>query len=281
MSCEEGLTNCWGITCKDLDSDLANCGACGQACAPGEICNGGSCELTCKDGLVECDGACRDTNTDRNHCGECSNACPSDSICVDGTCRLACGVGLVECDGACRDLETDRTNCGECGRGCSGGQICSDGTCTSCGAGRVACGNECVDTSTMQCANPVDMGALSRPGSAIFSDIGRLPLLGKEAWYAIEFPPGSGVPKIEFDLNEGGVYRLAVFPACGDLPFACDLGLGRDVTYYRFEDGCGYCSSTGVPYPCGSSPWPESVLVRVTMPLPRTECYSYRLKFSR
>jgi hypothetical protein len=36
------MTNCSGV-CRDLESDGANCGACGQACGMREYCNGGVC----------------------------------------------------------------------------------------------------------------------------------------------------------------------------------------------------------------------------------------------
>ncbi|MBF5041932.1 hypothetical protein FGE12_05975 [Aggregicoccus sp. 17bor-14] len=40
--CSEGLTAC-GNTCVDLQSESAHCGACGQACAQGELCSEGAC----------------------------------------------------------------------------------------------------------------------------------------------------------------------------------------------------------------------------------------------
>lgn len=41
--CPPGETECSGL-CVDLDLDAGNCGACGNACAPGESCRAGSCE---------------------------------------------------------------------------------------------------------------------------------------------------------------------------------------------------------------------------------------------
>jgi len=41
-ACGAGLTNCFGV-CADLQSDPANCGACGAPCPVGEICQGGGC----------------------------------------------------------------------------------------------------------------------------------------------------------------------------------------------------------------------------------------------
>jgi hypothetical protein len=39
-SCSPSQTNCNGV-CVDLTSDEANCGACGRACAAGDVCNNG------------------------------------------------------------------------------------------------------------------------------------------------------------------------------------------------------------------------------------------------
>ncbi|MBI4702589.1 MAG: SBBP repeat-containing protein [Deltaproteobacteria bacterium] len=42
--CVGGTTKC-GNKCVDTQTDAANCGACGVACAPGEICSAGKCEI--------------------------------------------------------------------------------------------------------------------------------------------------------------------------------------------------------------------------------------------
>lgn len=41
-ACPEGLVGC-GSQCVDTQTDVANCGACGAACASGESCLGGDC----------------------------------------------------------------------------------------------------------------------------------------------------------------------------------------------------------------------------------------------
>jgi hypothetical protein len=39
-------------TCRDLQGDLANCGACGTTCARGPVCAAGVCAASCRAGQV-------------------------------------------------------------------------------------------------------------------------------------------------------------------------------------------------------------------------------------
>jgi hypothetical protein len=83
----------------NLQTDAANCGTCGHACAAG---------LSC------CGGNCVSVQSSNSHCGACGTAC---------------GSGLTCCSGACRNLRSnDASNCGACGKSCLllG---CSNGTC--------------------------------------------------------------------------------------------------------------------------------------------------------
>jgi Notch 1 len=79
-------------------TDEANCGVCGNSCANG---------LTC------CGGTCVSTPSSNSHCGSCGNSCAN---------------GLTCCSGSCKNLRgNDASNCGSCGRSCLLG--CSNGTC--------------------------------------------------------------------------------------------------------------------------------------------------------
>jgi hypothetical protein len=74
-----------GARCVNLQIDPGHCGACGIACAPGEVCAGGVCardpacgpdELSCCPGdLWLCDGECVNLQIDARHCGACGRTC--------------------------------------------------------------------------------------------------------------------------------------------------------------------------------------------------------------
>ncbi len=68
--------DCAGI-CVSVGSDPLNCGACGQACAPGQTCQGGICACGYLPNQRSCAGRCVDTTSDDLHCGWCWHACDS------------------------------------------------------------------------------------------------------------------------------------------------------------------------------------------------------------
>ncbi len=150
-----------GSTCTEVQSDSANCGKCGNACAAGASCLGGTCQCT---GPV-CPGpdgglVCADFQTDPGNCGQCGYTCPQNEQCVAALCQCPSGNTICQlADGGtlCTDLATDPNNCGQCAALCDGGncqcdvttQICASqcickGTLTSCGPN----GTDCVDTNS-------------------------------------------------------------------------------------------------------------------------------------
>lgn len=139
-------TQCDGV-CVDLKVDSANCGACGQKCAPGSVCSASACVASCPAAQSACNGGCFDLSVDPRHCGACGNACQAG--CVDGGCTgqgPSCGV-LTQCNGRCVDTSVDPSNCGACGGSCDGG-FCRNGTCALCAGGSLRdCNGRCVDTS--------------------------------------------------------------------------------------------------------------------------------------
>lgn len=139
-----GCETCGGSACVDLQTDAANCGACGKTCPTSASCANGAC--ACPGGLMDCGGACVDTMTSAANCGSCGKSCPTGAACAAGAC--ACPAGTMECNGACVQTASDPANCGSCGKACAGGEVCNMGQCASgCGA-LTQCGGACVDTMT-------------------------------------------------------------------------------------------------------------------------------------
>lgn len=161
-ACPEGLTECSG-RCVDTRRDPSHCGACGEPCGEGEVCDGeGSCELRCQEGFVDCEGLCVDPRTNRAFCGasmDCSGddageRCGEGARCVDGACVPTCPSGFLACADTCVDPATSNAFCGaegacegdDVGEVCPPGQLCSGGACApNCAEGLLACDGECVE----------------------------------------------------------------------------------------------------------------------------------------
>ena len=165
VACKAGLTDCAG-SCRELQKDPQNCGACGNLCGVAEVCSLGKCALVCPAKQVNCSGTCRDLASDSSHCGACNSACPAGQLCVAGKCALSCQSGLTNCSGSCRDLTSDAAHCGKCANACQPGQVCSSGSCAlSCQKGLSSCGGTCRDLSSDaahcgKCNTPCSSGHL-------------------------------------------------------------------------------------------------------------------------
>ncbi len=142
--CPVGQTLCSGA-CVSLAENLANCGACGQACFTGQTCVAGAC--ACLAGLTDCSGACVNLAADGANCGSCGNACPAGMVCSLGQCSDECAPGLTQCGSGCTDTTADVSNCGACTVACLPGQGCVGGSCV-CASGQTLCGGICTNTST-------------------------------------------------------------------------------------------------------------------------------------
>ena len=125
--CATGQRAC-GEACVDTASDPANCGACGFACNPKQICANSVCQ--CQPGTEWCGSACADVQTDAAHCGACGHACAAGDVCEAGTCQVACSKpGFTRCGRSCVDLQADATHCGTCDNACPDVQSCHAGAC--------------------------------------------------------------------------------------------------------------------------------------------------------
>jgi len=172
LSCQQGLVECAG-TCIDPLTDRNFCGASsdclgqssGEQCNPGQICDSGSCKLSCQPGLIDCFGTCVNPLSDRNFCGASSDCqgpnagevCDTGQICSGGSCILSCPQGQIDCDNSCIDPLTDLTYCGassDCqgqnaGETCGPSEVCADGSCElSCPQGQIVCDDSCTDPLT-------------------------------------------------------------------------------------------------------------------------------------
>ncbi len=123
----------------NIDTTLAHCGACGNACAPANAegqCDAGECVvLACEEGYADVNGKPGDGCevhhlSDPKHCGTspttlvaCSRVNGTAS-CEDGVCRIACNDGFDDCnenvaDGCEANLRTSTNHCTECGNRCA------------------------------------------------------------------------------------------------------------------------------------------------------------------
>ena len=134
--------------CLDLQTNVASCGTCGFACAPGQLCQAGQCTDVCGQGLGFCGGQCVNMASNPNHCGGCDRACPMGQLCVNGACSTTCSqtVCTTAVGAECVSLTDSASHCGMCNRACPQGDICVGGQCVlDCGT-LTACNDACVDT---------------------------------------------------------------------------------------------------------------------------------------
>src|SRR5438067_1068609 len=100
-TCPAESTMC-GAACVSLVTDAANCGGCGHACPPGQLCASGVC--ACASATPDKCGSgagsfCTSTQTDTANYGACGNACSAGQQCSAGACKCpiatpnACGTG--------------------------------------------------------------------------------------------------------------------------------------------------------------------------------------------
>jgi len=122
--CPPGLFYCNGNCIVDSHG---NCGGCGIACRPDQVCVNSHC--SCGRDSSLCNGVCIPTHNDAANCGGCNIRCPSNQICSNSICTCPFETGMKFCNGTCIRTGNDTQNCGECGRHCGAGQGCVDSDC--------------------------------------------------------------------------------------------------------------------------------------------------------
>ena len=118
------ITDCSGL-CIDLQSDVNNCGSCGNSCPvptnASALCEDANCDFVCDTGYVplndecipidlcfpsvNCSGECTDLQNDVNNCGGCDNVCPTpanaSALCESANCGFVCDTGYELLDDEC------------------------------------------------------------------------------------------------------------------------------------------------------------------------------------
>lgn len=170
--CAPGFSNCDGAPgngCEVADasfaSDPANCGGCGQVCAPAHAkgaCANAACTVgACDPGYADCNALAADGceyatanfANDAANCGGCGKACANGFVCSGGVCVAdVCPAGQSDCNGLPGDgceyanagFASDLKNCGGCGLACGPAHAtgaCKAGVCAvaSCALGFSNC----------------------------------------------------------------------------------------------------------------------------------------------
>lgn len=176
--CNDGWANCDGDAengCESRLDSLANCGRCGEVCAPPNSsmdasCAARVCQLTCKSNFADCDGnpanGCEADLLSHGTCGSCTNSCNANAACINspsgGVCQ--CVSGYQGGGETCDDVDECLTNNGGCSPYANCANLPGTRACT-CTTGYAGDGVNCfecpVDASDGTCANGSDMGSVA------------------------------------------------------------------------------------------------------------------------
>jgi len=164
QSCSGTLIECGG-RCVDSFADVTNCGGCGRSCAPGQVCDRGTC------------GALPDNCVQAGGCAPGYSCDPTTSKCVVGGCRVAaeCPLGAQCTSNACAcpfsqhlcgqiclandSPDSCGSSCRKCPSTANGSSTCLSGVCgVQCASGFKLCAAQCVACQTPPNASPVCAG---------------------------------------------------------------------------------------------------------------------------
>ncbi|WP_146648912.1 hypothetical protein [Labilithrix luteola] len=152
VKCKPDYTDCnndLADGCETRTTTMQNCGGCGIACEPGQVCAQfeQQWKCLCPPGQTFCDGACVDLLSDKANCGACGVSCRIGvdqnrlsetsngiGVCLYGSCAFVCADGHGDCnndpsDNCETNLRSDPSNCGGCGVQCAKDQACIGGRC--------------------------------------------------------------------------------------------------------------------------------------------------------
>jgi hypothetical protein len=101
--------------CLDVQTDILNCGACGNVCPvpvnATSTCTSGVCRFVCDPGFTKCGNACVNLTGDTHNCGTCGNVCGQGAACVNGQCVCpSAGIltsfnNVILYDGSCNGIQ--------------------------------------------------------------------------------------------------------------------------------------------------------------------------------
>ncbi|AKU93660.1 Tryptophan synthase alpha chain [Labilithrix luteola] len=252
VTCDAEFGNCNGEFedgCEaSLESDPANCGACGNACKDGEVCWRFVCG--CPPGYAQCGDTCAKLDEDGKNCGACGNVCglpdadagagvwPCDAgalpphfgpVCLSSACKIGCTDGYGDCnadrcgDGCETNLANDANNCGACGHACAPGQGCVKGKCECEDPNFTFCGGRCVDTLSHP-DNCGSCGHVCPGGSSLDSHSGyRTCVQGR-----CSFECSASRADCDLRLENGCEVDILVDPRnCGGCGVRCDIDGGQ------------------------------------------------------
>ena len=179
-----------GQCTSNLQTDIANCGACGNACTFGDAggddtaalyCVAGKCSIQCKAYYGDCnqrygDGCEASLLDDPNHCGSCGVACQDGEISWRGECGcppgytqrgtdcsptvrapLNCGACGIQCAFPDEDAGADAWPCGVGGRPPNFGPSCVSSSCS------LGCGNGYADCNQNLCSDGCETNITNDP----------------------------------------------------------------------------------------------------------------------
>ncbi len=229
-SCNAGFSNCNGLPidgCEiNTNTSVANCGGCGQICAPANsagLCSSGSCVIgSCNSGFSNCNGSQADgceinTTSDVQNCGTCGNNCAvscagntSLTQCSTGTCQIqSCQTGFHNVDGLC-----------------SGGCECQ------------------ASNVSQSCPAPTSLGVVN-VGQTLTTSANLVPN-GVVAWYTVTFTGNTNPnyhPRVRLTANPGSAFQFDIRTNCSGGAISCGVegGVSSAVTDWEtfFANGPG------------------------------------------